>query len=134
MDSHPLLPSNLLHCRNSKLFEEAYFAFKAGRAEADPSLTWYQDEIKFFDTYVIPLATKMKECELFDASCEDGIRYATSNREQWVTSGEEEVASMVESCDEIGHILRRTGLVHGVQVFFHKVKYFIRNGLWQVDS
>ncbi|CAB9516323.1 Receptor-type guanylate cyclase gcy [Seminavis robusta] len=86
---------------NSKLFEEAYFAFKAGRADIDPSITWYEDEITFFDTYVIPLATKMRECELFDSSCEEGIRYATSNREQWVTTGAEEVASMVESCNEI---------------------------------
>ena len=85
---------------NENLFEERYNAFKAGRAE-DPSLTWYEDELEFFDKYVIPLATQMKECKIFDSSCGEPLRYAMSNREQWELSGREEVASMLERFKEI---------------------------------
>ena len=85
----------------SKLFEEMYLAFKAGRAKNDPSLTWYEDELRFFDKIVIPIATQLKGCVLFESSCDECLRYATSNREQWRNTGKEEVASMVESCVEI---------------------------------
>ena len=86
---------------NEKLFEENYMAFKAGRAEKDPAITWYTDELHFFDTYVIPLASQMRDCGLFDASCDEYLRYAKGNREQWETSGREEVASMVERLKEL---------------------------------
>lgn len=86
---------------NEKLFEEIYLAWKAGRAESDPSLTWYKDELSFFDKYVIPLASKMKDCELFDSSNDEFLRYAISNREQWENTGKEEVASMLERFKEI---------------------------------
>jgi hypothetical protein len=48
-----------------------YMAYKEGRAENDPSESWYQSEIGFFDFYVIPLARKVKDCAVFGVSSEE---------------------------------------------------------------
>jgi len=50
---------------NLRLFEEVYWTYKSGRAEADPSVNWYQGELWFYDNYIIPLAKKLKECGVF---------------------------------------------------------------------
>jgi len=34
---------------NERFFNECYQAFKDGRAETDPSVSWYKGEIGFFD-------------------------------------------------------------------------------------
>ena len=39
-----------------KFFEENMQAFRAGRAEKNPSQFWYEGELGFFDFYIIPLA------------------------------------------------------------------------------
>jgi hypothetical protein len=39
-----------------------YAAFKAGRAEKDPSEFWYKEELGFFNFYTISLAKKLSEC------------------------------------------------------------------------
>lgn len=86
---------------NEKLFEEEFMAWKAGRAEANPAITWYTNELEFFDTTVIPLASQMQKCNLFDASCDEYLKYAKGNRDQWENCGQEEVASMVERLKEL---------------------------------
>lgn len=93
---------------NENLFEEKYLAWKAGRADFDPSISWYESEVEFFDTCIIPFAAKMKDCELFDASCSESLNYAKSNREQWVNTGKEEVASMMEKLVDIEYEVQDT--------------------------
>ena len=45
-----------------------YTAFRAGRAEKDPSEFWYEGELGFFDFYIVSsLATKRK-CDIW-VSC-----------------------------------------------------------------
>lgn len=34
---------------------ECYAAYKAGRAEKDPSVNWYEGELGFFDFYIVSL-------------------------------------------------------------------------------
>ena len=53
---------------NRCLFEEMYTAYKYGMTDKDPSESWYEGEMWFFDNYVIPLAQKLKECQVFGAS------------------------------------------------------------------
>jgi 3'5'-cyclic nucleotide phosphodiesterase len=53
---------------NERLFEEMYMAFRANRMGADPTTFWYQGELGFFDNYIIPLANKLKECNVFGVS------------------------------------------------------------------
>lgn len=53
---------------NERLFMECYKAYKEGRAEKDPSQTWYAGEIGFFDFYIIPLARKLKDSGILGGS------------------------------------------------------------------
>ena len=63
-------------------------AFKAGRADTDPSINWYVGEIGFFDFYIIPLAKKLENCGVFGVSSLEYLNYAQSNRDEWAREGE----------------------------------------------
>jgi hypothetical protein len=56
---------------NRKLFTELYNAWKAGRMGADPRTFWYKGELEFFDNYIIPLAKKLRECNVFGVSSDE---------------------------------------------------------------
>eukprot|EP00980_Cylindrotheca_fusiformis_P020947 scaffold7970_cov118-Cylindrotheca_fusiformis.AAC.3 len=73
---------------NEKFFMECYAAYKAGRADSDPSKNWYKGEIGFFDFYVIPLAKKLDSCGVFGVSSHEYLNYAKSNRDEWAREGE----------------------------------------------
>merc|ERR1711971_305778 len=68
---------------NERLYAEMYKAYVEGRAENDPTYTWYKGEIGFFDYYVIPLAEKLSECGVFGVSSDEYLNYATMNRTEW---------------------------------------------------
>ena len=80
---------------NERLFKEMYFAFRAGRMGMDPSLFWYKGELGFFDNYIIPLAKKLKECNVFGVSSDEYLNYALQNRAEWEQCGEEIVEDMM---------------------------------------
>jgi hypothetical protein len=80
---------------NERLFKEMYFAFRAGRMGVDPSTFWYKGELGFFDNYIIPLAKKLKECNVFGVSSDEYLNYALQNRAEWEQCGEEIVADMM---------------------------------------
>lgn len=82
---------------NKRLFEELYRAYKAGRADKDPSEFWYKGELGFFDFYIIPLAKKLKECGVFGVSSGEYLNYAMNNRMEWERRGNEMIAEMMES-------------------------------------
>jgi hypothetical protein len=87
-----------------------YKAYKAGRADRDPSEYWYKGEIGFFDFYIIPLAKKLKNCGVFGVSSDEYLNYAENNRKEWEAKGHEVVARMVEKCrveDSVGHPAQR---------------------------
>ena len=75
-----------------------YKAYKEGRAgvDKDPSLNWYNGEISFFDNYVIPLANKLKECNVFGVSSEEYLNYALENRKEWIGKGKGIVTAMID--------------------------------------
>jgi len=74
---------------NERLFKEMYQAYKDGRAEKDPSETWYEGELNFFNFYIIPLALKLKECGVFGVSGDEYFFHAESNRNEWALKGKE---------------------------------------------
>jgi hypothetical protein len=80
---------------NERLFHELYAAYKAGKAENDPSEGWYQGELGFFDFYIIPLAKKLQECNVFGVSSEEYLNYAQDNRAEWEVKGREIVRSFM---------------------------------------
>ena len=95
--SHTMQHWHVFRKWNQRLFEEMYAAYRAGRAEKDPSEFWYQGEIGFFDFYVIPLAKKLKDCGVFGVSCDEFLNYAKKNRDEWESRGHEIVAEMMEA-------------------------------------
>ena len=74
---------------NERLHREMYQAYKDGRAEHDPSEFWYKGELDFFDFYIIPLATKLKESGVFGVSSDEYLNYARSNRMEWALKGQD---------------------------------------------
>ena len=77
-----------------------YRAFLSGNAEVDPSLDWYKNELGFFDFYVIPLATKLKECAAFGVTSEEYLMYAILNRREFELKGKEIVANYLSVYDD----------------------------------
>ena len=74
---------------NHRLFKELYDAYKRGRMTADPSTFWYKGELAFFDNYIIPLAKKLKDCNVFGVSSDECLNYALQNRAEWEARGQE---------------------------------------------
>jgi hypothetical protein len=81
---------------NERLFNEMYSAFECGRSSTNPADGWYKGELWFFDNYVIPLAKKLEECNVFGVASDECLNYAQANRNEWCIKGEEVVAQMVE--------------------------------------
>jgi hypothetical protein len=82
---------------NKRLFDERYTAYLTGREKEDPSVGWHKGEIWFFDNYIIPLAKKLEECNVFGVSCDEYLTYALQNRHEWEMKGEDIVREMVSS-------------------------------------
>jgi len=81
---------------NERLYAEMYRAYIEGRAENDPTPTWYKAEIGFFDFYIIPLARKLSECGVFGVSSDEYLNYAIMNRNEWEKKGRDVVAGYVK--------------------------------------
>ena len=79
---------------------ECYKAYKDGRAETDPSESWYKGEMGFFDFYIIPLTQKLKDCGVFGKSSDEYLNYAEQNRREWEERGQEMVAGYIEAAKE----------------------------------
>eukprot|EP00934_Nitzschia_sp_Nitz4_P001865 Nitzschia sp. Nitz4//scaffold59_size112058//34654//38356//NITZ4_004105-RA/size112058-processed-gene-0.187-mRNA-1//1//CDS//3329555111//1865//frame0 len=80
---------------NKRMFAEAYRTFQNGRGD-DPSRTWYQKELSFFDNHIIPLARKLSDCGVFGASSDEYLSYALKNRGEWETRGESIVSELIQ--------------------------------------
>jgi len=97
--SHTMQHWHVYQKWNQRLFDEMYKAFVDGRAENDPTAGWYKGELWFFDNYVIPLAKKLEECQVFGVSSDEYLLYAQANRDEWEKKGEkivEEYAAEVK--------------------------------------
>lgn len=77
---------------NIKLFLEMQKAFHDGRASVDPSDSWYDGELGFFDGYIIPLAHKLQDCGILGVASEEYVKGALENRTFWEESGAEIVS------------------------------------------
>ncbi len=76
---------------NERLYAEMYKAYTQGRADTDPTDSWYKGELGFFDFYVIPLAEKLAECGVFGVSSDEYLNYAIMNRNEWEKKGKDVV-------------------------------------------
>lgn len=80
---------------NTNLFTEMHAAYKNGYMEKDISETWYEGELKFLDSYVIPLATRLEESGSFGS---DWLKNVKQNRERWEENGKSLVHNMMIKC------------------------------------
>jgi hypothetical protein len=94
--SHTMQHWHVYQKWNRCLFKEMCLAYRAGRMAADPSTFWYKGELGFFDNYIIPLAKKLKECNVFGVSSDEYLNYAVLNRAEWEERGQEIVKEFVE--------------------------------------
>jgi len=78
------------------LYAEMYKAYTEGRAEKDPTSTWYKGEIGFFDFYISPLAQKLSQCRGIGVSSDEYLNYAIMNRNEWEKKGRDVVAGYVK--------------------------------------
>jgi hypothetical protein len=98
--SHTMQHWHVYQKWNARLFEEMYNAYRLGRTDIDPSKEWYKREIDSFDTYIIPLTKKLKECGVFGVSSDEYLNYATVNRREWEAKGSDIVNSLVEKYND----------------------------------
>ena len=78
---------------NERLYAEMFMAYCEGRSNKDPTDSWYEGELWFFDNYVIPLANKLEECGVFGVSSDEYLNYALANRREWEKKGKAIVQS-----------------------------------------
>jgi hypothetical protein len=97
--SHTMQHWHIYRKWNERFFLECYRAYREGRAESDPSETWYKGEMGFFDFYIIPLARKLKDCGVFGVSSDEYLNYAERNRQEWESKGEQVVQEMLEKAN-----------------------------------
>jgi len=86
---------------NERFFEESYVAYAGCRAEKNPADYWYQGELGFYDFYIIPLANKIKQCQVFGVSSDEYLSYALQNRQEWEQRGMEIVEEMARRYEDI---------------------------------
>lgn len=79
---------------HERMFCERLTAFLNGDEGSDPSATWYEDELAFFDNNVIPLAEKLRSCNVFGTTGDEFMRWAQQNRAEWATKGKSVVQHM----------------------------------------
>lgn len=92
--SHTMQHWHIYRKWNKRLFQELYLAYRQGRMAKDPSKFWYNGEIGFFDNYIIPLAKKLKDCNVFGVSSDECLNYAVMNRNEWEETGQSIVEEM----------------------------------------
>lgn len=90
--------------RNTCLFHEMDAAWRAGRAEKDPTQDWYQGEIGFFKFYILPLADRVKHSSAFGALGTELYHCAESNMLEWQMKG-------IRIVDELGQATADKNLV-----------------------
>ena len=86
---------------NERLFMERFEAYKKGRADKNPADSWYEEEIDFFDSYVIPLSKKLRDCGVFGPTSDENLTYAQNNRSMWVKDGVSIVKEMLKNAESL---------------------------------
>lgn len=90
-----LLAADVSHCMqswevflkwNTNLYHELNTAYKQGRS-FDPSKNWYEGQIGFFENYIIPLSTRLKQSELFGSQGSLFVKLAVENKHRWTIEG-----------------------------------------------
>jgi len=87
-----------------RAWAEMYTAYKQNRMDKNPADFWYNGELGFFDNYIIPLAKKLKDCNVFGVSSDECLNFAIQNRLEWEARGQEVVAVMTEEAEQLAEV------------------------------
>jgi len=57
--------------------------------DVDPLTGWYDGEIGFFNGYIIPLATRLRDSGIFGSAGDEYLGHALANKEEWKNKGKD---------------------------------------------
>lgn len=80
---------------NKKLYDEQWKAFMVGRGD-NPSIGWYENQLCFYDFYIIPLTLRLLQCGVFGQYGYDFLHHARENRQLWLEQGKQICQQMVD--------------------------------------
>mmetsp|Transcript_28554 Transcript_28554/g.68072 ORF Transcript_28554/g.68072 Transcript_28554/m.68072 type:complete len:532 (+) Transcript_28554:23-1618(+) len=86
--AHTMQSFNTFVKWNRRLFRELHAARSAERLPFDPSARWYENQIGFFNHYILPLAGKMKSCGVLGTTGDVFELFAAENLKRWKEEGE----------------------------------------------
>lgn len=83
-----------------RLFFELKASFHDGRGE-DPQNGWYENQITFLDSYILPLARRMDDTGVFGEMGKQFAVIVLHNRDRWVIDG----------CASTSHVIQEWNMV-----------------------
>jgi 3'5'-cyclic nucleotide phosphodiesterase len=72
---------------SGRLYMELRRAFVSNRSSFDPQARWYENQIGFLESYLLPLAERMIDSGVFVDSGVNFLEIVNANREQWIAEG-----------------------------------------------
>jgi hypothetical protein len=107
--SHAMQHHQVHNKWNERLFLEAFKAYRAGRAELNPTEHWYEDHLAFFDDVVVPAATKIQKLGILGVTAGDEILdKAAKNRYLWKANGQGAVKELAEQAERLYPVKQAT--------------------------
>ena len=97
---------------STRLYKELKNGFLSNRGE-DPAVGWYDNQIKFFDFYIKPLAKNLGVMGVFDDRVGHSfVQLVKSNLARWIEDGEAATAMMIKQDEKERGIKKSSGLAH----------------------
>mmetsp|Transcript_8010 Transcript_8010/g.9233 ORF Transcript_8010/g.9233 Transcript_8010/m.9233 type:complete len:741 (+) Transcript_8010:50-2272(+) len=85
---------------SAKLFFELKFCYVTGRGD-DPSPTWHENQIAFFESYSLPLAFRLVETEVLEEEmCKELIQNVKENNVRWMIEGRLELDKLIKEWNQ----------------------------------
>lgn len=85
---------------STRLFKELKNGFLSNRGE-DPAIGWYDNQMKFFDFYIKPLAKNLEVMSVFnDEVGHSFVHNVKSNLARWIEEGERATEIMIKQDEE----------------------------------
>lgn len=97
--AHNLQGWNQMVKWSGRLYMELRRAYVTKRSTADPRNRWYENQIGFLESYLLPLAERLEETGVFGEVGMNFIEIVKNNRDQWLTEGLSVTDSIVADGD-----------------------------------
>jgi hypothetical protein len=81
---------------SARLYMELRRAYQAKRG-GDPQYRWFENQIGFLESYLLPLAHRLEDTGVFGKAGPDFGRIVEDNRDTWLTHGYDETQMVIET-------------------------------------